>query len=214
MVEGPILGHTRIYAPHGRVPTNTSRQPLLPLGSSAPMPDDARSSRPRPAPSTARLDPVGEAIRQWKAHGFKSQVHVEAVANINRMSQLLHRSIEEQLRPVSLNFPQYEALVLLFFSREGSLPLGKMGRRLTVHPTTVTNTIDQLERKKLVKREPNPKDRRQVIATITELGRQRVVGATEALARIGHGLKGMSAADARALTDIISSYRAAQDDYV
>lgn len=177
------------------------------------MPSPPKRSGPRDRANDG-LDPVGEAIRQWKAHGFTSQVYMEAVANLNRMSQLLHRAIEDELQPVGLNFPQYEALVLLFFTHEGSLPLGKMGRRLTVHPTTVTNTIDQLERKKLVKRGPNPKDRRQVIATITAAGRRKAVEASDALSGIDHGLHGMSAKDARQLTKIITGFRAAYGDYV
>jgi MarR family len=64
------------------------------------------------------------------------------------------------LRPHGVTFPQYEALLLLDFSKTGALPLGLMGRRLTIHPATVTNTIDQLESKGLAQREPHPTDRR------------------------------------------------------
>ena len=36
--------------------------------------------------------------------------------------------------------------MLLFLSRRGSLPLGKMGARLQVHPASVTNLIDGFEK--------------------------------------------------------------------
>ena len=40
------------------------------------------------------------------------------------------------LRPYGITFSRYEALVLLTFSRRGSLPLSKIGERLQVHATS------------------------------------------------------------------------------
>jgi len=51
--------------------------------------------------------------------------------------------LNELLEPYDLTFPRYEALMLLHFSRRGSLPLGKIGERLQVHRTSVTNIIDK-----------------------------------------------------------------------
>ena len=89
--------------------------------------------------------------------------------------------IDRVLRPFGLTFSRYEALVLLTFSRNGSLPLGKMGERLMVHPTSITNTIDRLERQSYVRRVPHPSDRRAVLAEITDDGRAVVKEATDAL---------------------------------
>src|SRR5207249_2316317 len=75
------------------------------------------------------------------------------------------------LRPYGLTFARYEALVLLTFSRRGALPLGMIGERLMVHPTSVTNTISRLERQQLVIRRPNPSDGRGRLAEITDAGR-------------------------------------------
>jgi len=41
-----------------------------------------------------------------------------------------------------------------------------------VHPTSVTNTIDRLERDGLVRRRPNPRDGRGTLAEITPNGRE------------------------------------------
>ena len=57
-------------------------------------------------------------------------------------------------RPYGLTFARFEALALLSFSRRGALPLGKIGDRLQVHPTSVTNTVNRLERDGLVRRAP------------------------------------------------------------
>jgi len=160
------------------------------------------------------LDPVAEAIRQWRAHDLGAQAHMEAVANVNRLSQLVVARIEATLREFDMTFPQYEALLLLDFAQDGALPLGRMGRRLTVHPTTVTNTVDHLERKGLVEREHTPDDRRRVLARITKEGRKRSTAASKALAEIRFGLEGMKIGEAREISGAIAHYREAMGDRV
>ena len=68
--------------------------------------------------------------------------------------------------------------MLLTFSRAGSLPLGKMGERLQVHPTSVTSIVDRLEAAGHVVRRRHPQDGRAVLAEITESGRAVVEAAT------------------------------------
>ena len=76
------------------------------------------------------------------------------------------------LRPFGITFSRYEALVLLVHSHDGALPLSKIGERLQVHATSVTNVIDRLEAAGLVRREPNPRDGRGTLAVITDEGRE------------------------------------------
>ena len=67
-----------------------------------------------------------------------------------RANQVLLAEGNQVLRPFELTFAQYEALMLLQFSRSGQRPLGKIGQRLQVHPASVTNVIDRLEGKGFV----------------------------------------------------------------
>src|ERR1700712_1471898 len=94
-----------------------------------------------------------------------------AVTSIMRAQQILIADLDAKLRRFGLTFSRYEALVLLSFSSEGSLPLSKMGERLQVHATSVTTLIDRLEAADLVRREPNPRDGRGTLAVITPRGR-------------------------------------------
>ena len=75
--------------------------------------------------------------------------------------------------------------MLLYYCRRGALPLGKMGDRLQVHRTSVTNIIDGLERSGYVTREPHERDRRTTLAAITPRGREVAATATPVL----NGLK-------------------------
>jgi DNA-binding MarR family transcriptional regulator len=126
------------------------------------------------------FDPIDEAARQWALRwGAVEQMH--AVTSLMRVQQLVLAQLDEILRPHGLTFARYEALVLLTFSRAGALPLGKMGERLQVHPTSVTSIVDRLEAAGLVVRRRHPQDGRAVLAEITGAGSELVERATKDL---------------------------------
>jgi DNA-binding MarR family transcriptional regulator len=106
---------------------------------------------------------------------------MEVVTSVMRIQQLLLSAVDEVLEPFGLTFARFELLALLSFSRNGALPLGKIGARLQVHPTSVTNAVDRLEREGLVARVAHPTDRRATLASITPAGRRRAARATAAL---------------------------------
>ena len=92
------------------------------------------------------FDPIDEAGRQWRKHwGARAVAPMMTVTSVMRVQQIWLARLNEILEPFHLTFARYEALILLYFTRTGSLPLGKMGARLQVHPTSVTNLIDGLE---------------------------------------------------------------------
>ncbi len=159
------------------------------------------------------FDPISEARRNWEVHEWQAVDAMSAATSITRAHQLVLGRINEVLAPFDLTFSRFEALALLHFSRLGSLPLGKMGNRLMVHPTSVTNTIDQLERGGLVRRIPAVGDRRKVLAEITDEGRRVVSKAADALADIRFGLAGLSAGTLAALDDAIRTLRRDAGDF-
>jgi len=135
-----------------------------------------RAGRPLP------FDPVAEAQRHWVEHGWGEVADgMAAVTSVMRAQQIMLARVDEVLRPFRLSFARYELLMLLLFSREGALPLSTVGSRLQVHPTSVTNVVDRLERQGLVERAPHPSDRRAVLASITAAGREIALRATAAL---------------------------------
>ena len=121
-----------------------------------------------------KLDPIEEARRQW-AERWPAAPHASmaAVTSVMRAQQVLLAHLNDALRPFGLTFPRYEALMLLLFTRAGALPLGKVGERLQVHRTSVTNIVDKLERDGLVERVPHAEDRRATLAEITAGGAPR-----------------------------------------
>lgn len=136
-----------------------------------------------------------------------------AVTSVMRAQQVMLGRLNELLAPFELSFSRYEALMLLFLSRTGSLPLGRLGARLQVHPTSVTSLIDGLQRSGYVERSPHPSDRRATLATITERGRAVAAEATEALNDARFGVAGLGQADLRGLTDVLRTLRVDAGDF-
>ncbi|MCW2494241.1 MarR family transcriptional regulator [Jatrophihabitans sp.] len=136
-----------------------------------------------PTPSPLDFDPIDRAGDLWEQNwpGEPPEVYasMRAVTSIMRAQQILIGQLDAMLRPYGITFSRFEALVLLAYSRDGSLPLSKVGERLQVHATSVTNVIDRLEAAGLVRREPNPKDGRGTLAVITDEGREVAHKATE-----------------------------------
>ena len=126
-----------------------------------------------------------------------------AVTSIMRAQQVLLARYNALLRPLGITFPRYEALMLLSFSRKGELPLGKVGERLQVHRTSVTNIIDKLEADGLVKRVPHADDRRATLAQITPAGRRVAEQATEILHAERFGVAALGSEEHEALTPIL-----------
>jgi DNA-binding MarR family transcriptional regulator len=153
-----------------------------------------------------RRDPIAEAHRQWSLR-WDAAEPMAAVTAIVRVQQVLLAGLNQLLRDFELTFARYEALVLLHFSRRGALPLGKMGERLMVHPTSVTNAIDRLERQGFVERVPHPEDRRTTLARLTPRGREVVEEATAVLVGARFGLEGLSDEEAALLTDLLQRVR-------
>jgi DNA-binding MarR family transcriptional regulator len=137
-----------------------------------------------------------------------------AVTSIMRAQQVLMARLNDLLRPLGLTFPRYEALMLLSFTRRGALPLGKIGERLQVHRTSVTNIVDKLEADGLVRRVPHAEDRRATLAEITDAGRETARRATDALNDAAFGIDALDDEAQEAVTALLRALRVDAGDFV
>ena len=165
-------------------------------------------------PKTLPFDPIAEARRHWEHRwGPEPGPSMAAVTSIMRAQQLLLAHLNEALRHHGLTFPRYEALMLLLFSSNGSLPLGKIGDRLQVHPTSVTSIVDGLEADGFVRRVPHETDRRTTLAEITRAGRDAARTATTELNRAAFFTEPLRAGELDRLTVVIGKVRQAAGDF-
>ncbi|MBV9059122.1 MAG: MarR family transcriptional regulator [Pseudonocardiales bacterium] len=158
------------------------------------------------------FDPIERAAQLWQDRIGPAKT-MAAVTNVMRVQQILQSAVDAALRPHGLTFARYEALVLLVFSRRGTLPMKIMGQRLQLHPTSVTNIVDRLQADLLVERSSHPTDRRTTLVTITEAGRQRQKAATVALTDIDFGLVGLNDTQTAQLTALLTEVRRAAGDF-
>jgi DNA-binding MarR family transcriptional regulator len=161
----------------------------------------------------ARLDPIEEAVRQWRRRwGTDSVPPLAAVASIVRTGQILAARLNDALAPFELTMARYEALMLLFLSRRGSLPLAKIGARLQTHPTAAADLVEALERHGYATRAPDPREARTTRVTITERGRHVAAEATALLNKQQFGTTPLREQELVALTEILRRVRTGAGD--
>ena len=163
----------------------------------------------RPTKPPLAADPIDLARSRWCDEGWSEAADgMAVVTSIMRVQQVLLSRVEAILRPLGLTFARYEVLMLLRFSRAGSLPVGKIGERLQVHPASVTNAVDRLEGQGFVRRTPHPTDRRATLVELTETGRAVAAKATDELNASVFARPGLSADAVDQLVAVLTLMRA------
>jgi DNA-binding MarR family transcriptional regulator len=161
------------------------------------------------------FDPIAEARRQWDVHwGGEATAGMAAVTSIMRAQQIIMSRLNELLAPFDLTFPRYEALMLVYYSRRGELPLGKISDRLQVHRASVTNVIDKLVDGRYIERVNHEQDRRAVLARITPQGKRTARRATESLNAAGFGVGPLDVAACEEIYALLEPMRRNAGDFL
>jgi DNA-binding MarR family transcriptional regulator len=153
-------------------------------------------------------DPVLRAYDNWRRKGWDAGPHFTAALSIVAAEDIIRSANTTALRPAKLTHARHEALALIYFSRNGELPLNKLSARLMVHPTSTTSTVDTLERLDLAERVAHPTDRRTTLARITPRGRTAIESSCAAMTDNRYGLGALTATDAQAVFDLLQPLRA------
>jgi DNA-binding MarR family transcriptional regulator len=162
--------------------------------------------------ASGRFDPIVRSVDNWDSRGWHGGERLKAALSIVRVEQIIRRNSIEVLRPSGVSHKRHDLLTLLYFTREGQMPLGKISSHLLVHPTSVTAAVDALVKIGQVERFPHPTDRRTIFARITHDGRRAVEVSTPALAASQYGLDCLTEAEATELFRLLRKVRAAAGD--
>ncbi len=103
---------------------------------------------------------------------------------VYRVERRLRARLDEELRLIGVSTPEYVSLSLLR-ERDG-LSCAQLARWVMVTPQAMNLVISALERRKLIRRRPDPKQRRVLRASVTPKG-------LEILARCDHAMDGIEA---------------------
>jgi len=99
---------------------------------------------------------------------------LEALGALRLAAKQLHDSMEQFADGYGLSESRLRVLTRLHHSPDHRLPLGALADDLSVTPRTMTDIVDVLERDGLIKRIPDPRDRRSVLAALTDSGVERI----------------------------------------
>jgi DNA-binding MarR family transcriptional regulator len=128
---------------------------------------------------------------------------LEAVSALRLAAKRIHDATERWAESHGLTESRLQILTYLYISPDHQMPLGALAEAQNVAPRTITGLIDNLERDGLVRRVPDPSDRRSVRARLTKAGLARMEAmrqdATERQAEGAGGLNSSQLAELRHL---------------
>jgi DNA-binding MarR family transcriptional regulator len=108
----------------------------------------------------------------------------ETLASLERAVHLIAVRLDAAVS--ELGITQAEAHVLAQVARRGATAIGTLHREFGHKRSTLTNVVDRLEQRGLVRRELNPSDRRSFVVHLTAAGEaaaKQVTGALDELER-------------------------------
>src|SRR2546423_10235122 len=99
---------------------------------------------------------------------------LETLGALRLAAKQIHDAMERFAEAQGLSESRLRVLMRLYHSPSRQLPLGVLAEVLNVTPRTMTDIVDVLERDGMVKRVPDPVDRRSILAAITDSGLARI----------------------------------------
>src|SRR3954447_25744858 len=109
---------------------------------------------------------------------------VEAIVDrIYHLRKRFLRDLEETLSDHDLTWAEWKTLGSLMFDEDQCCSPGQLSSELELSSGAMTNRLDRLEQAGLVRRMPDPEDRRGVRVELTDAGRKAWTAATSAQAQ-------------------------------
>jgi DNA-binding MarR family transcriptional regulator len=130
----------------------------------------------RAAPVEEPLDEVDDLVAAWRLERPDLDVEpLQVVSRVSRLARHTDRARRAAFASHGLEIGEFDVLAAL--RRQGPpyrLSPSALLRTTLVTSGTMTNRIDRLEQAGLVRRAPDPQDKRGVLVTLTPAGAERV----------------------------------------
>ena len=148
-----------------------------------------------------------EAIRSGNKRRRATCPEEAAFLDLLRTTDLLSRGLVQVLKTEDLSATQYNVLRILRGAPDG-LPCGEIANRMITRDPDITRLLDRLEKRGLISRCRESKDRRMVTARITTEGSKLLTRLDEPVReahrkQLGH----LGRERLRALTELLRAFR-------
>lgn len=119
-----------------------------------------------------KTDHVDLVIKQWRDERPDIDPSPMAViGRLVRLSAIINNELQQVFVKFDLNIGEFDVLATLLRSgKPYALTPNSLFKALMLSSGAMTNRVDRLELKKLVKRTPDPNDRRSIIVSLTPKG--------------------------------------------
>jgi len=145
-------------------------------------------------------------IKQKRAF---ASLEEEVFLSLLRTADLLDQNLEGLLKTSGLSGTQYNVLRILRGAGAGGLTCGETSGRMLTHDPDMTRLLDRLEKRKLITRARQARDRRVVTARITRPGLRLLGELDQPVAELHRGLfRHMAQRDLKKLSSLLERVRA------
>jgi DNA-binding MarR family transcriptional regulator len=146
-----------------------------------------------------------DEIKQGKP--FES-LQAEVFLNLMRTADALSRGVEEILKLAELSHTQYNVLRILRGAGEQGLCCREVAERMITRDPDITRLVDRLERRGLLARSRDSKDRRVITVRITRAGQKLLKDLDRPMAEYNRKLlRHMDNSDLRKLAELLTVAR-------
>lgn len=155
-------------------------------------------------------DPIDDILDQWtEERPDLDTASLGVVIRVMALYKTFRRQADEALEPLDLELFEYDVLSAL--RRQGqpfALPATRLAKETNLSNGAMTNRIDILEKRGLVRRSPDKSDRRSVNVSLTDEGRRSIDQAIRLrLDAADDSLRGITADERKALAELLRKVR-------
>lgn len=161
-----------------------------------------------------RRDGVDDILEQWSEE--RPELDTASLGVVIRVMSLYRafvRQATEALEPLGLELFEYDALSAL--RRQGkpyALPATRLASATGLSSGAMTNRVDRLEQRGLVRRRRDKNDRRGVVVSLTASGRRAIDKAIQLrLDAADESLRSINSRERRELADLLRKVRLAEE---
>jgi DNA-binding MarR family transcriptional regulator len=140
-----------------------------------------------------------------------SSVEQEVYLNLLRTGDALSQQVEKLLRASGLSGTQYNVLRILRGAGRHGLTCGEAAARMVTHDPDITRLLDRLEKRKLIIRSRDTRDRRVVTTRITSEGLRLLKSLDKPVTELHRSLFGhVPGQDLKKLSSLLEKVRSPQ----